>query len=113
MTTYAANTPLVVACIRMQSQRLRVRIIHQLKMMPVMNPTSQKEPCSMAKRAATNQKAWGAYAPSGTRVKSFESISQRISQPRQKSSSRIGTATTLIAMRKKRNTASFFELGGV
>ena len=40
-------------------------------------------------------------------------MSHRISQPRQNSSSRIGTAITLIAMRKNRKTGSFFDAGGV
>src|SRR5437899_1346496 len=59
-------------------------------MMPVIRPTSQYGPCSEANRTATSQNAEGTYFPSGTFWKSFE-INQRISQPRQNNSSRIGT----------------------
>ena len=53
----------------MQSHKFLVRIIHQLKMTPVMRPTSQNGPCSDAKNAAVIQNAKGVYAPSGRRSK--------------------------------------------
>jgi len=40
-------------------------------------------------------------------------MSQRISQPRQNNSSRMGTATTLMAIRKNRKIGSLFEVGAV
>src|SRR5713101_8067190 len=86
----------------MQSARLLVRIIHQLNKTPVIRPTSQYDPCSEAKSTATIQNDCGVYVPSGILTKSL-AISQRISQPRQNNSSRIGTLTTLASVRKTMN----------
>ena len=103
---------MVTPCATIQSARLRVRTIHQLYATPAINPTSQYGPCSEANNSATSQNETGVYCPSGT-FSNCGRIIQRMSQPRQKSSSRMGTATTLMRMRKVRKTGSDLSAGGV
>src|SRR5215472_9983161 len=81
-------------------------------MTPAIKPTSQYGPCSEAKRTATSQKESGAYFPSGTFWKSLL-ISQRISHPRQNSSSAMGTKATDPRMRIARNHDAVFRSGAI
>src|SRR5438105_2775933 len=97
--TYALRHKFAAACARIKSPRLLVRIIQKLNNTPARKPTSQYGPCSLANRNATTQKEVAVYDPSATFWK-FGAIIQRSSQPRQNSSSTIGTRTEARKVRR-------------